>query len=92
MSLTKEEKTILKDVESGKYKPVKNLHQEIARYQQYARNTLSKSRTINIRLSEPDLQKMKSLAVEKGLPYQTFIGSLLHQYSSGKLKEVERDQ
>ena len=78
--LTKEEKNILKDVESGKYKPVKNLPKEVARFQQYARQTLNKTRTINIRLSEPDLYKMKSLAVEKRLAYQTFICSVLPPY------------
>jgi len=70
---------------------VKNLKKEIARYQEVARYTLAKTRTINIRLSEKDLQKVKAKAAEKGLPYQTFIGSLLHQYSTGKIKEVVRD-
>ncbi len=92
LHLTKEEAQILKDVESGKYKPVKNLAKEIVRFQQAARQTLNKTRTINIRLSEPDLYKVKALAAEKGLPYQTFIGSILHQYSSGNIKEVERER
>ena len=90
--LTKEEKQLLKDVESGKYKSVKNLPKEIARFQQIARNTMNKNRSINIRLSEPVLFKIKAKAAEKGLPYQTFIGSILHQYSSGKIKEVVQER
>ncbi len=92
LKFTKEEREILAAYDRGQLRSVKNLDEEIKRLQQYARNTLSKTRTINIRLSEPDLQKMKAIAVEKGLPYQTFIGSILHQYSSGKIKEVERDR
>ncbi|MCH8986918.1 hypothetical protein IIA94_01980 [Patescibacteria group bacterium] len=80
--LDKNENKILEDFEAGKLKGVKNRKKETARYQQYAKSTLSKTRNINIRLSHRDLQKIKALATEKGLPYQTLISSLLHQYSN----------
>jgi predicted DNA binding CopG/RHH family protein len=80
--LSKEEKTILDALKEGKLKSTKNTSKEKARFRQYARNTLSKPRNINIRVSDRDLQKIKALAAEKGLPYQTFISSLLHQFSS----------
>jgi len=78
--LDKNENEILKEFESGKLQSVKNAKKEAGRYQGYAKYTLSKARNINIRLSDRDLQKIKALAAEKGLPYQTFISSLLHQY------------
>ena len=80
--LDKNEEKILNDLETGEFKSVKKIKTETARYQQYAKNTLSKTRNINIRLSDKDLQKIRALAAEKGLPYQTFISSLLHQYSN----------
>ena len=80
--LAKEEQKILKAVEAGEFKSVRNLKQAKKNAVYAARNTLSKTRNINIRLSDKDLQKIKALAVEKGLPYQTFISSLLHQYSA----------
>ena len=80
--LDKEEEEILKAYEKGEFKSVKNLEKEKKRYQQIAQATLNKTRNINIRLSERDLQKIKALAMEKGLPYQTFVSSLLHQYST----------
>lgn len=80
--LTKEEQNILKAIEAGEFKSVRNLNQAKKNAVYAARNTLSKTRNINIRLSDKDLQKIKALAVEKGLPYQTFISSLLHQYSA----------
>lgn len=79
--LDKGETQLLKALEAGEFKSVKNVKKEVARYGQYAQNTLSKTRNINIRLSDRVLQKIKALAVQKGLPYQTFISSLLHQYS-----------
>lgn len=82
--LDKNEEKLLKDFEAGKLKTVKNAKKEIARYKRYAQNTLSKTRNINIRLSDKDLQKIKALAAQKGLPYQTLISSLLHQYSDSK--------
>ena len=79
--LDKNETKLLKEFETGEFRSVKNAKKEAPRYQQYARNTLSKTRNINIRLSEKALQKIKALAAQKGLPYQTLISSLLHQYS-----------
>ncbi len=53
-----------------------------------AQQTMKKNKNINIRISENDLESIKLLAVREGLPYQTLIGSLIHKYASGILKEV----
>jgi hypothetical protein len=37
------------------------------------------SRLVSIRLPEPDLALAQKLAAAKGLPYQTYIKSLLHE-------------
>ncbi|MBI2476456.1 MAG: antitoxin [Candidatus Taylorbacteria bacterium] len=79
--LTKDEKSILKRFESGKLKRIKGAQKETRRYKEYAAYTLSKPRNINIRLSQKTFRKIKAVAVRKGLPYQTFISSLIHQYS-----------
>ena len=88
--LNKEEAVILKNFETGKLKSVKSVGQKKGEYQKQAKYTLSKPRNINIRLSQVDLQRIKALAADKGLPYQTFIGSVLHQYSRGKIKDSSR--
>ena len=80
--LDKDEKNILKSVESGAWKSVKGVRRELNRYRLTARTTLGKSRNINIRLSEGDLQRVKAIAASKGLPYQTLISSVVHQYST----------
>lgn len=45
-----------------------------------AKNTIAKNKVITIRLSERDLIKIKATAAREGLPYQTFISSLLHKH------------
>ena len=82
--LDKTEKEILEDFEKGNFKEVPDLQKEISRYRKYAKETLNKSKSINIRVSSKDLQKLKAKAVEKGIPYQTLVSSILHQYSSKK--------
>lgn len=79
--LDKEEKELLATFEGGKLKRVANAKAEIQRYRSYATASLSRARNINIRLSERDLQKLKTKAAEKGLPYQTLVASILHQYN-----------
>src|SRR3989344_7027903 len=80
--LDKEEQEILDGVERGEFRSVENLEQARKDAVAAARNTLAKTKNINIRLSERDLQRIKALAAETGLPYQTFISSLLHQVSN----------
>ena len=53
-----------------------------------AKATLKKNKNINIRITENDLSSIKMKAAREGLPYQTLIGSLLHKYASGYLKEA----
>ena len=79
--LDKNEKRLLKEFEAGDFKTAKNVKKETTRYRRYVKDNLRKTNNINIRLSKKDLQKIKALAARKGLPYQTLISSLLHQYS-----------
>ena len=77
--LTKEEQKLLDEVEKGEWVPIPNFKEEKKRFQKIARNTLNKTRNINIRLSERDLAKLKRKAAEEGIPYQTLASSILHK-------------
>jgi len=48
-------------------------------------SAVNKTRNINIRISEYDLEKVKGKSAEEGIPYQTLISSVIHKYVSGKL-------
>ena len=57
-----------------------------------ARETLQKDKRINLRMSGRDLLSLKRKANRFGMPYQTLISSILHQYVSGDLKPVEIEE
>jgi len=82
-----EEREVLASYERDEWRPVKTGRSEIAKLQQYARNTLQKNKRINIRLAERDLVGIQTKAIEEGLPYQTLISSVLHKYLSGRFTE-----
>ena len=46
----------------------------------------TKDKRITIRVYSDDLVKLKELAQDEGLPYQTYITSILHKLILGKLK------
>ena len=66
--------------------PVKR--EKIAQHKKAARAYLKKDTRITIRISTSDLDRLKHLAIEEGLPYQSYITSLLHKASTGRLKDV----
>jgi predicted DNA binding CopG/RHH family protein len=80
--LDKEEQALLEAVEKGLAAFPKTPTAELEKYRAYARHTSSRTRNINIRLSERDLLKLKAKALEKGIPYQTLVASILHQYNN----------
>ena len=46
----------------------------------------TKRKTYSFRLIENDMIKIKSIADIQGIPYQTLIGSIIHQYANGNLR------
>jgi len=84
MELSEYENEILDAFENGKLKPSKSQTD----FKVIAQNTMKKNRKINIRISENDLSALQRKAAREGIPYQTLIGSVLHKYVSGFLKEV----
>ena len=78
------ENEILEAYENGKLKP----SAAETDFQTVARNTMVKNRKINIRISENDLSALQRKAAREGIPYQTMIGSVLHKYASGFLKDT----
>jgi predicted DNA binding CopG/RHH family protein len=50
----------------------------------------SKKKTITLRLNDDDLEQIKSIAADEGIPYQTLISSLLHKYVNHRF--VDRNE
>ena len=94
MKLDAYEKELLKLDESEKISLGQNDSIEKETLIAVARETLQKDKRINIRMSGRDLLSLKRKANRFGMPYQTLISSILHQYVSGDLKhsQVEETQ
>jgi predicted DNA binding CopG/RHH family protein len=88
--LDEEEKEILESFEKGEWKSVGNKNR-LFQLQSYAKATLAKDKRITLRLSSLDLDAIQAKAIEEGIPYQTFISSILHKYITGRLVERRGD-
>ncbi len=80
-----EEKEIIESFEKWEFKTVNNLEENKKIIKQIFKNNISKRKSINIRLLESDIQKIKVKAIEEWLPYQTLISQVLHKFSNWKV-------
>jgi predicted DNA binding CopG/RHH family protein len=84
----KDEMELAKSLETEEW--VSDLtRKEKKQYEEYARNSLTKQKRINIRMTERDLKKIQAKAIEEGLPYQSLISMLIHKYNEGKVSIQE---
>lgn len=86
MKLNNEEKELVASIERGEWKATTNKKQ-LQKYQDAARKMLKKDARLNIRISSQDLKSLQKKAMEEGLPYQTFVSSILHKYVTGRIVE-----
>lgn len=82
--LTTEEQVIFDELERGEWKPAPDQEDEIAKLQVMAKNHGNKVHRVNIRLTDWDYEKVRVKALELGIPFTTFIGSIVHQFLSGQ--------
>ena len=90
---TKEELEIIKDVENGKYTSLEkndfdNLKKSLQSASKKKIKELSKRKAISIRLLESDIKRLKAMALNEGMPYQTYISTMIHKLTTGRLVEI----
>lgn len=78
IKLSRSEKAIEAALVRGEYRPVKKaefdrIAEAIARRK--------KDAVLNIRVNSQDLDRIKQKAKQMGVPYQTFVSELIHQYA-----------
>ena len=88
--LDEEEQEILNAFESGKLKSILNVNDEIEKHRKVALTSFKKDKRINIRIANRDLSELQKLALVEGIPYQTFITSILHKFADGKYIEKQQ--
>jgi len=83
--------TLENDIDNGAYRPMPKKELEKAKkyYKEVAGNTIkkmTKKKSLNLRIYENDIPSIKALALEKGLPYQTLLASIIHQVATRQIK------
>ena len=91
-NLDREEMEILEQYERGEFKSVPNMEQAIELAREAARNTLKKTKRVNLRVTERDFDLAHARAREEGIPYQTLLSSVIHKYLRGRLVEKPRSE
>ena len=90
---TNEELQILDDIENDNFVSVEGeeffaLKDSLKSASTNTIEKLSKRKSISIRLLEDDIERLKAKAMNLGMPYQTLISSIIHQYSQGDLEKA----
>jgi len=83
-NLTEEEKLIEENID--KLVPISKL--KAAKINEILTKA-RKNRSISLRISHYDLEKLKEKAEKVGMPYQTLINSILHKYVTNQLLDEE---
>jgi len=80
--LDKEEKELYESVENGEWVSASKVEkaEDLVKFKQAYKNTFGKTKPVSLRMNEVDLIKLKAKAIEQGLPYQTLLSSIIHQY------------
>ena len=82
---TAEELEILDFLEGENPDGVPNLEAEKERSKKIFSENATKRKAVSLRLLERDLQKVRTKALAQGIPYQTLISSIVHQYVNDRL-------
>ena len=81
------ERELMEYTETADFVPVENEAEQKDFFQQIAKNTVKKDQRMNIRITKRDMEGIKAIALEEGLPYQTLVASLIHKYVTANLNK-----
>ncbi len=84
--LDKEEELIEQALAAGQLEDDKEFAKTKIMFEEAAAQylELNKSKPITIRINQLDLVKVKAKAERHQIPYQTLLGTLVHQYAEGE--------
>ena len=82
----KEERELVEQIEKGEFIRTENFEKEKGEAVSAAAGFLEKKKSINIRITEYDLLKLKRKSAETTIPYQTLISAFIHEFAEGRIK------
>ncbi|TNE74017.1 antitoxin [bacterium] len=74
-----------KSIESENWESSSDKNELIDLLKQAAKNTVTKDYRLNIRITKRDIDSIKEKALKLGMPYQTYISSILHRVAKGEI-------
>ncbi len=80
-----EETALLAAYEHGDFTIGPATATEKAEARRAATTTLRRDKRMNVRMSSMDMIELQTKAAKLGMPYQTLVASVLHQYLTGRL-------
>ncbi len=89
LQLDAEEKALIAAYESGDFTIGPATPAEKAEAHRAATATLKRDKRMNVRMSSMDMIELQTKAAKLGMPYQTLVASVLHQYLTGRLVGVD---
>lgn len=86
MKLDDYEQELLEAVDkTDQFERVEHFEETLLDARLAAKNFLTKTKNINIRIPEYDMLMLKRKSAELNIPYQTILSSLIHQYVTRKI-------
>ena len=86
---TKEELEIVEYIENGHPQSVSDKENKIQLIKKAVSEKYNKRKAINIKVLESDLERIKAMALQEGMPYQTLINSVLHKFVTHQYQETK---
>ena len=86
--LEADEQLLAEELQKGEWVLLEDQDQELSKLKASAKAHGNKLHRVNIRLTEWDYEKAQVKAMEEGIPFTTFIASIVHQFLKGKLAQV----
>ncbi len=77
------ERDIMEAIEKNEFTPITDQKKQTKRYESYFKALQKKNKRISIRIAEHDLEEIQKKAVATGIPYQTIVAAVLHQFAKG---------
>ena len=85
INYTEEELFWISSTRKGRLKSTPNAKKIIKQLEKAAEKTLRKDARISLRMTSEDVERLKRLAAREGIPYQTYITSVLHKFVNRQL-------
>ncbi len=89
-TLDPDEKELYDSTERGEWNTTDNLKKEIEMAKIAAENYFKKDAMVSLRMSQETKNRLKNIAIEAGIPYQSLISNVLNRYSLGLLKDLKQ--